>query len=98
MKYCFRQYNSKRAESTYHEMPSEIQNISFSVPHYFPHDTALFTEGLLFHKGELFESTGSPDDLPQTESVIGIDNLKTGAFSKKIEIDRRKYFERNSTG
>lgn len=79
-------------------MPSEIQNISFSVPHYFPHDTALFTEGLLFHKGELFESTGSPDDLPQTESVIGIDNLKTGAFSKKIEIDRRKYFERNSTG
>lgn len=71
---------------------SNIPFISYSVPKYFPHDTSLFTEGFLFHNGELFESTGSPENLPQTESLIGIDNLSTGKFSKKIELDKTKYF------
>ena len=57
-----------------------------------PHDTTSFTEGFLFHKGELFESTGSPDYLPQTRSMLGIVILKTGSIDKKVEIDRSKYF------
>jgi len=84
--------NSESTETKIREPASDIPLISYSVPHYFPHDTTLFTEGFLFHNGELFESTGSPDDLPQTKSLIGTDNLTTGKFSKKIELDKTKYF------
>lgn len=66
--------------------------ISYEVTNYFAHDTSLFTEGFLFHNGHLFESTGSPEELPQTKSVIGISDLTTGKFNPKIEIDKSKYF------
>ena len=86
------QNNSKSAETTVPKSISNIPLISYSVPNYFPHDTTLFTEGFLFYKGELFESTGSPQGLPQTKSLIGINNLATGKFSPKIELDKTKYF------
>ena len=66
--------------------------INFSVTKYFPHDTSSFTEGLLVHDGKLFESTGSPEDLKQTKSLIGILDLATGKIDKKIELDKTKYF------
>ena len=66
--------------------------INWSVVKTFPHDTALYTEGLLFHNGKLFESTGSPDELPQTKSMIGISDLMSGKFEPKITINRDKYF------
>lgn len=84
--------NPKTTATNSGQTVSNIPFISYTVPHYFPHDTNLYTEGFLFHNGKLFESTGSPKELPQTESVIGIDNLTTGKFSKKIEIDKTKYF------
>lgn len=66
--------------------------IPFRVNAYIRHDTSLFTEGLLIHKGRLIESTGSPDELPSTRSLVGIHDFTTGTFEKKIELDRRKYF------
>jgi glutamine cyclotransferase len=66
--------------------------ISFRVLKYLHHDTSLFTEGLVMHNGQLFESTGSPDELPSARSMIGITDLQTGKFDKKIELDRTKYF------
>jgi glutamine cyclotransferase len=66
--------------------------INYAVTNYFAHDTSLFTEGFLFHNGKLFESTGSPKELPQTKSVIGITDLVTGKFDVKIEINKSKYF------
>jgi glutamine cyclotransferase len=84
--------NSKSSETNAYKSAPGIPLISYSVPHYFPHDTSLFTEGFLFHDGELFESTGSPNELPQTKSFIGTDNLTTGKFSQKIELDKTKYF------
>jgi glutaminyl-peptide cyclotransferase len=66
--------------------------INYTVTQYFAHDTSLFTEGFLFHNGQLFESTGSPKKLPQTKSLIGISDLATGKFNAKIEIDKSKYF------
>src|SRR5436190_19097400 len=66
--------------------------ISFSVVAKYPHDTTAYTEGLLFHDGKLFESTGAPSYLPQTRSAVGIVDLKTGKFDKKVEIDKSVYF------
>jgi glutamine cyclotransferase len=69
-----------------------IQSINYSVKKSFVHDTSLYTEGLQYFNGALYESTGSPDYLPWAKSMIGISNLETGIFEKKIELDRTKYF------
>lgn len=68
------------------------QLINYSVKKFFPHDTNLYTEGFLVHNGQLFESTGSPDDLPLTKSLFGIVDLQTGKLDVKKEIERKKYF------
>jgi len=84
--------NSKSGGENISESIPTVPLINYSVSHYYPHDTTLFTEGFLFHNGRLFESTGSPDDIPQAKSTIGITNLTTGTFEKKIELDKTKYF------
>ncbi|MBL7713288.1 MAG: glutaminyl-peptide cyclotransferase [Chitinophagaceae bacterium] len=66
--------------------------ISHVVVQAHPHDMQLFTEGLLFHKGRLYESTGSPDNLPNAKSMIGITDIASGKFTAKAELDRSKYF------
>lgn len=66
--------------------------ISYSLLQAFPHDTTCFTEGLVVHDGKLFESSGAPDNLPQTRSYFGIVNLKTGKIDIKGELDRKTYF------
>ena len=47
----------------------------------YPHDTAAFTEGLLIHKGKLYESTGLLN-----QSFIQISDIKTGKYEKKIPL------------
>jgi len=71
---------------------NSVATLNYKVISFYPHDTTAFTEGLVFHKNQLFESTGSPDDLPQTKSIAGPINLRTGKIIKKIELDRYKYF------
>ncbi|PSK90624.1 glutaminyl-peptide cyclotransferase [Taibaiella chishuiensis] len=66
--------------------------IPFKVKATHPHDTTLFVEGFLVHEGKVYESTGAPDNIPFTRSLIGILNLKTGKLDEKIEIDRNIYF------
>ncbi len=66
--------------------------INYGVVRTHPHDTSAFTEGLQMHEGKLYESTGSPPELPQTRSIVGEVDLKTGRLLKKIEIDRKRYF------
>ncbi len=70
----------------------DVPNINYTIVNHFPHDIVSFTEGLLFHGNELYESTGSPIEFPQTKSVIGIVSLETGIIDKKVELDRNKYF------
>ena len=67
-------------------------NLTYELIRTYPHDTTAFTEGLLLHNGQLFESTGSPVEMPQTRSLIGTVDLKTGKLIKKIELDKTKYF------
>lgn len=70
----------------------EIAAINFSVVKEHPHDITSFTEGLLFHDQKLFESTGASPGLPQTRSLFGVVDLKTGKIDVKAEIDRNIYF------
>lgn len=79
-------------QNTQVETVKKAPSIQYNVIKKIPHDTSLFTEGLFFSDKQLFESTGSPDNLPQTKSLIGTVELATGKFTKKIEIDRNKYF------
>lgn len=84
--------NSKSSGSDRDQLNPGVPVINYAVKNYYAHHTSLFTEGLLFHNGQLYESTGSPAELPETKSLIGITDLATGKFSKKIELDRTKYF------
>jgi glutamine cyclotransferase len=68
------------------------ETINFYVVNRHPHDTTAFTEGFLMYEGALYESTGSPENMPQTRSLIGVVDLQTGAIDKKAELDRHKYF------
>src|ERR1044072_9741390 len=89
---CFSCNNKKKSESI--DIGSAVKTpvINYSVTNSFLHNDSLFTEGFLVHNGQLFESTGSPDALPQTKSLIGVNDLLAGKFRKKIELDKRKYF------
>ncbi len=66
--------------------------INYALIITYPHDTTSYTEGLLVHNGQLFESTGSPENMPQTRSLFGTLDTITGKISKKAELDRNKYF------
>jgi glutamine cyclotransferase len=64
-----------------------IPALQYSVVRYFSHDTTSYTEGLLFHKGSLFESTGSPEDQPELESVVGMVDLTNGKIAEEVKIN-----------
>jgi glutamine cyclotransferase len=66
--------------------------INYSVVNAFPHDTTSFTEGFLFHDGQLYESTGHIEEVPSTRSLFGVVDLKTGKIQPKVELDKKKYF------
>ncbi len=71
---------------------SNVAEIPYSVLNTLPHDPSSFTEGFLFHNGQLFESTGATAELPQTKSLFGIVDLKTGKINTKVELDKTIYF------
>jgi glutamine cyclotransferase len=66
--------------------------INYTLVSIHPHDTTAYTEGLLIHEGKLYESTGYTDELPQTNSLFGEINLKTGRIDTKVKLDTSKYF------
>ncbi len=72
-------------------IPPSVPVITYTVNKIIPHDISLFTEGLLIHDGKFFESTGSPQELPQTKSMIGIIDTATGKMDTKVFLDK-KYF------
>ena len=73
------------------EIP-ETPEIKYTIQNQYPHDTNSFTEGFLFHENKLFESTGAPENIPQTRSLFGVVDLKTGKIDVKAEIDKAIYF------
>ncbi|MBS1664939.1 MAG: glutaminyl-peptide cyclotransferase [Bacteroidetes bacterium] len=67
--------------------------INYTVVRTLPHDTSAYTEGLLFHDGLLYESTGTEPEMPaDRRSMFGTVDLANGRISPKVELDRNKYF------
>ncbi len=64
---------------------------SYQVVNTWPHDDEAYTQGLAFHDGQLFESTGL-----RGESTLRRVELKTGKVKKKIEV-AREYFAEGMT-
>jgi glutamine cyclotransferase len=83
--------NSEKSGETTNTTNS-IPAIAYKLVNSFPHDTTAFTEGFLVHNNQIFESTGSPDELAETSSVIGILDLNTGILNKKVSLDKSRYF------
>lgn len=83
--------NGGKPEETYNQDKNSVPLINFAVTKTYPHDTTSFTEGLLVQEGLIYESTGSPDDMPKTRSLFGPVDTSTGAINKKVEI-AREYF------
>ena len=57
--------------------------LSYQVIRSYPHDTGSFTQGLVMYEGDLYESTGNPDNLSNNGAWIGKVNLQTGIAEKK---------------
>ncbi|MBS1652035.1 MAG: glutaminyl-peptide cyclotransferase [Bacteroidetes bacterium] len=81
-----------RKEKVTTETETKAPLIPFTILKAIPHDSTSFTEGLLFHNGKLFESTGAAENYPQTRSLFGIVNETTGKIEVKAELDKVKYF------
>ena len=67
--------------------------VSYQVLNQFPHDTLSFTEGLTFFNGQLFESTGAPDEPVTNNTWVGPLDLKTGRGQKKIDMGKSYFGE-----
>lgn len=63
-------------------------SINYTIVNIFPHDTAAFTEGLVWYNNQLFESTGETG-----YSNIRKVDLKTGAVQQKVDIDKKLFGE-----
>jgi glutamine cyclotransferase len=84
--------NDRKSESPVATAASTTPQISYTLVKSFPHDTTSFTEGFVMHDGKLYESTGSPEQIPHTRSLLGVVNLQTGNIDVKVELDRKQYF------
>lgn len=89
---CMNDTNDQSSKIIPKEKACYIPTIDYSIVERLPHDTSSFTEGLCFYNHQLYESTGSPENLPQTKSTLGVFNFKTGKIDIKVELDRKKYF------
>ncbi|TFF38255.1 glutaminyl-peptide cyclotransferase [Mucilaginibacter psychrotolerans] len=74
------------------------EELTFKVEKVFPHDTATYTEGLLYQDGALYESGGGyldppPGQTKETQSRLKKVNLQTGKAERMIMIDPKVFAE-----
>jgi len=65
---------------------TDSQTYSFEIIDEYPHDTNAFTQGLYYDGEFLYESTGSPQGLPESVSSVRMVKLETGEVIKQREI------------
>ncbi len=61
---------------------------SFKIEESLPHDAAAYTQGLFFHDGQLYESTGT-----YGESDFRKVDLKTGRVLQRVNFDKQYFIE-----
>jgi len=66
--------------------------IPFATIATLPHDTTSFTEGFLFHDGQLYESTAYVEEVPGSHSWFGTVDPHTGKISPRVELPPDQYF------
>ncbi len=67
--------------------------ISYNILNVYPHDTSAFTEGLLVHQGQLYESTGGQPRENDFKSWLAPVDIKTGRAIKKVMLDTAYFGE-----
>ncbi|MEJ7768660.1 MAG: glutaminyl-peptide cyclotransferase [Chitinophagaceae bacterium] len=75
------------------ELSSAPPVLPYAVVNVLPHDTSSFTEGLLIHNGQLFESTGGQPSISNFKSWFGPVDIKTGKPLRKIMLDTSYFGE-----
>lgn len=91
------QCTDSEPQKTIQPKKQTIPLLTYQVIDYIPHDTNAFTEGLFIHKKQLFESTGSPEYLPNSESVFGVVDTLSGKLSPLVTLNRKHYFGEGTT-
>lgn len=89
---CTEENTNQEAGTTGNDI-TYTPNLSYNILKKTAHDPNAFIEGLLIHNGKIIESTGSPLDMPQTKSVIGILDTVKGKLNQKLEIDTKLFGE-----
>ncbi len=75
------QANNSGIQQPQATVPFRVQNFNYEVISAYPHDPGAFTQGLVYHQGFLYESTG----LEGKSSLRQVD-LATGQVLKKVDV------------
>jgi glutaminyl-peptide cyclotransferase len=79
----------KKIDDSVNEPPKPVAPVgTASVLHAYPHDTAAFTQGLLWHGGYLYESTGR-----EQHSTLRKVELETGKVLEKTDVAPQYFAE-----
>jgi glutamine cyclotransferase len=85
--------NSENAGNTAEPVLSnEPPPITYTILNATPHDQNSYTEGFLMYGGKLYESSGAPQEIDNTRSIVGIVDQTSGKIAVKAELDKKIYF------
>ena len=73
-------------------IPAPI-TLTFQVVNQFPHDTTAFTEGFSFYNGQLYESTGAPEEPANSGTWVATVDLAKGTYDKKLNFGKAFFGE-----
>lgn len=69
-------------------VPFRVSNYTYEVINTYPHDPAAFTQGLVYHQGLLYESTGL-----NGQSSLRRVELQTGQILRKVDVPQQFFAE-----
>ena len=67
---------------------ASVKEYRLEVVAEYPHDTESYTQGLFFHKGKMYETTGL-----HGKSTLRIVDIPTGETLKKLNFDKKYFVE-----
>ena len=85
---CSNSNGKKRHEATSSAKPNKVRTYKLQVVAEYPHDINSYTQGLFFHDGVMYESTGQ-----YGESSLRKVNLNTGKAIKRKNVNKDYFVE-----